>query len=270
MQKLESRNNEKLQAVRAIREGRERERIFVEGARLVIELLDSGLIADSFFVSTGFLNDHRYADLLERISGVPVPVYEVPDRVFAALADTKTPQGIIAIAKRPSLGLDTIASRLASGSSRLPIVVFLEEVNNPANLGAIVRTAEAAGAVAVITSVGSADAFSPKALRGAMGSAFRLPIAERVEIQEMAGFAGRTGLRIAAASGGSGINYSDVDWSQPRILAFGSEAHGVSDIVLQMSNEQVRIDIEPPVESLNLAVAAGVILFGARSCLERF
>ncbi|HMO80092.1 MAG TPA: RNA methyltransferase [Pyrinomonadaceae bacterium] len=261
---IKSRSNEKLKFVRAIRDGRRDSFIFVEGEKLVGELAAAGLPVSSVFASASFAEKPENRGLLDRCCGSS-EIFIVADQVFSSIADTRTPQGIVAVAERPADSLETIAERLLDRKSVLPLAVFLDRVNDPVNLGAIVRTAEAAGAAGVITSIGSADAFSPKSLRGSMGSLFRLPVAEGIAVDDLVAFARGVNAAISATGPGKGTPHTDLDWTKPRVLAFGSESHGVSDELLSVSGETITIDICSPVESLNLAVSCGVILFHARS-----
>lgn len=262
---IKSRSNEKLKFVRAVRDGRRDSFIFVEGEKLVAELAATGLPVASVFASASFAEKPENSGLLDRCCGCGAEISILADQIFPSIADTRTPQGIVAVAERPAASLETIAERLLGRRSDLPLAVFLDRVNDPANLGAIVRTAEAAGAAGVITSVGSADAFSPKSVRGSMGSLFRLPVAEGVAVDDLVTFASGLDAAISATVAGKGTPHTDVDWAKPRVLAFGSESHGVSDDLLSVSGETITIDICSPVESLNLAVSCGVILFHARS-----
>src|SRR5205085_5397676 len=186
----------------------------------------------------------------------------VSERLFRQVADTDTPQGVILIAKRPVAALTDLECRV--GSTVLPVVVFLSEINNPSSLGAVIRAAEAAGAAGVITSPGSADAFSPKALRSSMGSAFRLPVVEKVSLNEACSWAHEKGLVTTGTTADAETSYVNVAWNKPRMVVFGSEAHGLSGEELEMVDETIRIPMSAPVESLNLSVSAGVILFEAR------
>jgi TrmH family RNA methyltransferase len=195
-------------------------------------------------------------------------IVEVPERIFASMADTKNSQGVILVAERPPTeNGSSIMSALAS--AKLPLVIFLNEINNPSNLGALLRTAEAAGAAGVIASRNSADVYSPKALRAAMGSAFRLAIWDLAEPNEVFRWARENGLVPTATDASAMIDHTDLNWRTRRLLIFGSEAHGLDNLDRQEIQEMIRIPMEPQVESLNLAVSAGVILFEARRQIER-
>ena len=258
IEKITSRDNRRLANARKIRDGKEPTRIFVEGRRLAEEALRSKLEFDECFVVEGFRGD----DLIEAFSVRTDRIAELPERIFQTIADTNQPQGIVVIAKRPETSSVEIESRLPSGG--LPIVVFLKEVNNPSNLGAILRTAEAADVAGVILSEKSADVFSPKALRAAMGASFRLPIWENVRFTEVLEWANRRNLITTASDISDGETHIKTDWTLPRLLIFGSEAHGLDETNLASVSEKIRIPMANEVESLNLAVSAGIILFEAK------
>ena len=144
------------------------------------------------------------------------------------------------------------------------MVIFLSEINNPSNLGAIFRTAEAAGAAGIIISPDSADVFSTKAIRSAMGANLRLPACENVAIEEVLAWAAKKNLVPTAADISGGVSYTQIDWKVPRLLIFGSEAHGLNDAERDSIEEVINIPMENGVESLNLAVACGIVLFEAK------
>jgi TrmH family RNA methyltransferase len=255
---ISSRDNAQLKEARRVRDGKERGKIFIEGARLVTEALRSGLEIETLFLSD---------EGVSRAAGIRDPeitgeIYSVADAAFRSISDTVTSQGLVAIARRPSTGQTDLEKRLRSAS--VPVVLFLHQTNNPSNLGAVIRTAEASGAAGLIVSSGSADAFSPKALRAAMGSSFRLPVWTDAEFAAVSKWAEENNLQKVATELGASKTYADVDWTRPSLLLLGSEAHGLSSAELKDVNEKIVIPMEQAVESLNLAVACGVILFEAR------
>jgi RNA methyltransferase, TrmH family len=253
---ITSRENRRLVAVRKIRDGKDRALIFIEGARLSEEAIRSGVVVEDCLVSASFEDNELLASLTKQ------PIV-IADRLFASVADTESPQGIIITAKKPEHDLSSIENRLRKPGG-ISLVLFLSEVNNPANLGAVVRAAEAAGAAGIVTSSGSANAYSPKALRASMGSAFRLPIVENVDADEAAAWAREIGLRTIAVDIDGECSHTENDWNAPTLLIFGSEAHGLEPAQVAAADVRVVIEMEPAVESLNLAVSAGIILFEAR------
>lgn len=258
IEKITSRDNRRLVTARKIRDGKISEQIFIEGRRLTFEALRSDISIEECFVAEGFRDQELLAAVANRTSAIA----EISGSVFGSIADTDRSQGIILIAKRPRTGADTIKSRIGIGG--LPITVFLKEVNNPSNLGAIVRTAEAAGVASVIISRHSADVYSAKALRAAMGASFRLPIWDNADFDEVLGWAEKGKMLTTAADAKSSEIYSDLDWSIPRLLIFGSEAHGLSDADMGKIDDRIKIHMESEVESLNIAVSVGIILFEAK------
>jgi len=263
IEKITSRDNQRLVHARKVRDGKITEQIFIEGRRLADEALRSDLIIDECFVADDFTDD----ELLQELISCGAYVAEIPERLFNPIADTKQSQGIILTAKRPTSSLAAIEAGIKS--SLLPLVIFLKEINNPSNLGAILRTAEAAGVAGVVISKNSADVFSPKSLRAAMGSAFRLSIVENMDFESILKWSENAQLISTAAAANAEKIYSAIDWKKPRLLVFGSEAHGLYNSEMKLIDESINIPMENGVESLNLAVSAGVILFEAKRQISR-
>ncbi|MBK8304312.1 MAG: RNA methyltransferase [Pyrinomonadaceae bacterium] len=259
IEKITSRDNQRLVYARKVRDGREDGRIFVEGKRLVAEALRSGVEIDECYFTSGFDDEDLLYTVADRAKGT----FELSAKLFNSIADTKNPQGIILIAKRPANGRETIEQRLRAGEGTVPLVLFLKEINNPANLGAIMRTAEAAGVAGVVVSTGSADVHSPKATRAAMGASFRVPVWDGVTFDEGVEWAKGLGLKTIAADISADKSYADTDWTSGAMLIFGSEAHGLSVAELLSVDNKILIPMANGVESLNLAVSAGIIMFEA-------
>ena len=220
--KISSRDNPKIKQARLVRDGRQPELIFVEGRRLCEEAFRSNLKISEIFFTESFARNHR--DFFDQpLDCNPI---EVDEKVFNLLSDTKTSQGVIVIARKPARGKMEIEANLASRQFQL--VILLHQINNPANLGAILRTTEAVGAAGAIVTKNSVDVFSPKSLRAAMGSGFRLPLWTKVNYFEALQWAQEQNLRSVCADVGSRKSYTEIDWSCPRLLIVGSEGHGLS------------------------------------------
>jgi len=262
MNRIASRDNSKIKFARRVRDGKEPGFIFIEGVRLVEEALLSDIELVEAFVADDFAAGPRQtivtSDLLRRGS----PMFAVPREIAVSLSDTQSGQGIVVIAERPvERVLDDMTANRGSG---VPVVLFLEQTNNPSNLGAVIRTAEAAGAAGVIVSDRSTDPFVPKALRASMGSAFRIPICTGQELNAVLKWAVESGLRTTAADVGAGRFYTAPDWTTPRLLVLGSEAHGLDQETKERIDELIKIPMSNGVESLNLAVSCGIVLFEAK------
>ncbi|MGH9946162.1 MAG: TrmH family RNA methyltransferase [Pyrinomonadaceae bacterium] len=253
--KIASRDNEKLKFARRVRDGKESGFIFIEGKRLCLEAVQSGIPIEIIFATEHFRESadehlHDSANL-----------FEITEPLLDSIADTQTPQGIVIIARRPADA--SIDEFFTTSDVGLPLWIYLYKVSNPSNLGAVIRTAEAAGIRGVIVSEGSADPFSPKSVRASMGSLFRMPIISGVPTTDLINVAMEKGIRTAAVGADGKSNYLEVDWNVPTILIFGSEATGVPADAKRVADESIMIPMNSSVESLNLAVSCGIILFEA-------
>lgn len=262
MNKITSRDNPKLKHARKVRDGKAATEIFIEGLRLAEETVRSGNDIDSVFVSPGFGNSDREAELMDKLYRLGVAIYQVDDKLLQSVADTKNTQGIILIGHRPDTSYEHFTKDFSARS--VAPVIFLNKINNPSNLGAILRTAEAAGVAGLIISDNSTDVFSPKALRASMGSSLRLNIWEDAAYGDVIRWARGKGLTATAADIGGEKFYTEIDWTTPRLLIFGSEAEGLTAGELTQIDEQIKIPMENGVESLNLAVSCGIILYEAK------
>jgi len=264
MLKINSRDNQKLKLARKVRDGRVKDSIFVEGLRLSEEVLRSEIQTSEIFVVENFDQTARNTQLLKAFQSKKVSINEVPDKLFQSIADTKTSQGIILICEKPPTEKHDFETNFTLQKNHLPIVVLLHEINNPSNLGAILRTAEAVNVAGIIISKNSADVFSPKSLRASMGAGFRLNIWTNADFDEVLAWSREQNLTSTAADVNTEKSYDEIDWQKPRLLIFGSEAHGLSAEDFRKIDEGLIIPMENGVESLNLAVSGGIILFEAK------
>ena len=264
VKKISSRDNQKIKYARNVREGKIKDAVFAEGVRLAEEVLRSRRkIIDCFYVET-FGASQREIELINKIKTECANIAVLEERVFASIAETNSPQGIVLIVEKPSTTKENFDFRLKQTSSENAPIIFLTEINNPSNLGAILRTSEAAGAAGVIISSKSADAFSPKATRGALGSNLRLPVWEKAGFETVLSWAKEKKMIGTAADVNAPNEYHKIDWTVPRLVIFGSEAHGLSESNRRSIEELIYIPMDNEVESLNLAVSCGIILFEAR------
>jgi TrmH family RNA methyltransferase len=257
--KITSRDNSLLRRARAVRDGKITESIFVDGLRLCEEALSSGLKIETVIYSEEIVHKERAAQLIEKMGSLGDAVSSVSEKLLDSISYTKTPQGIVLLAARP-------ASDEASFKARQPAspqLVIMHGINNPVNVGAILRTAEAAGVTGAIVTAHTSDPFSPKALRGAMGSAFRLPIWTGLDYADVIAWCAGRGIRTIAASANSPRLFTEVDWHDASALVIGSESSGLSAEEIAAADEAVRIPMQASVESLNVAVATGIILYEA-------
>ncbi len=261
MLKITSRENQRIIRARKVRDSLVKDAIFVEGVRLAKEVLRSNLKISDVFFTENFANSERGQAFLQLFEFSNLA--QIPDKIFDSLSATKNSQGVILIGEKPRTDKSFIETKL-SLNQKFQMVVLLHQTNNPTNLGAILRTCEAANVAGVILTKNSADAFSPKALRGAMGASFRLPIWTDANFFEVLDWAEEKNLISICADVNAEKSYLDVDWRKPHLLIFGSEAHGLTRKERERVAEDLIIPMENGVESLNLAVSTGVILFEAK------
>jgi len=183
----------------------------------------------------------------------------VSEKLLASISYTKTPQGIIVLASRPDWG----RTKFESAQGEAPLIVIVHSINNPVNVGAILRTAEAAGATGAIATAHTTDPFSPKALRGAMGSAFRLPIWTGATYADVLAWCAERDIKTVCADVEGSTLYTEIDWQGPRALIVGPESTGLTSEEVSATGAAVKVPMQGRVESLNVAVATAVVLYEA-------
>jgi RNA methyltransferase, TrmH family len=254
-----ARYNSLLRQARAVRDGKDETLIFVEGLRLCEEALRSGVEIHAVVYSNEIAQKERAAALLAELGKVCERLGEVSESLLATVSYTKTPQGMIVLAGRPVSG----KGRLAATKAQPHLLVIMDGINNPVNVGAIIRSAEAAGATGVITTGDSSDPFSPKALRGAMGSAFRLPIWNGASYREALAWCAEQQIKTVCTGIKATKLHTEIDWHGSCALILGSESTGLAEEQIEMAGAEVKIPMHGSVESLNVGVAAAVILYEA-------
>lgn len=255
---ITSRDNSLLRLARATRDGKESQLIFIEGLRLCEEALKSGLQLTAIIYSDEIATKERAAAFLEAAADALERTAAVSEKLLATISYTKTPQGIVALARRPVSG-----KNLLDKAAGVPLLVILHGINNPVNVGAILRSAEAAGVTGVVATAHTSDPFSHKSLRGAMGSAFRLPVWCGPTFDEVIAWCKQRQVRTISADLEGRVDYAEVDWSKASALVLGPEATGLSAAEIAMTDQSVSIPMSGEVESLNVSVAAGILLYEA-------
>jgi TrmH family RNA methyltransferase len=257
--RITSKDNSLLREARNVRDGKIAEMIFVEGLRLCEEAVNSRLPIHALIFSEELAKKPKPAELIERFAAASERVASVSEKLLASISYSKTPQGIVMLASRPAMTEEHFASQ----QSGTPLIVVMHRITNPVNVGAILRTAEATGVTGAIATENATDPFSPKALRGAMGAAFRLPIWFRPSYEEVIDWCAQHGVRTVCADLDAPTIYTEMDWTIPRALILGPETSGLTPAEIEAAAEATRIPMRAPVESLNVSVAAGVLLYEA-------
>ena len=230
-----------------------------EGVRLVWEGVKEGVPVVEAAFSSRLERSPLGRELLERLSRVAPVFRECTDEVLDRLSSVKTHQGVVAIFRRPQVQFEDLL-----GNEEVPLVVIAAGLRDPGNLGALLRTAEASGATGVITLADGADPYREKAVRGSAGSVFRLPILGGVKLEQALELVSRENLQLVVADRVAEDVYDRVDFRRPTALALGAEAGGLPEGLTEAASHLVRIPMRSGVNSLNVAVAAGVLLYEAR------
>ncbi len=250
---LTSPANEKIKRARALAQKKGRDaagQFLLEGARLIHEALRAGQTPVlAFYERSAFDADARVRALVVALQKQTREIYAVNASVMRALADTETPQGIAAVFPLPALRLPD--------APRLTLV--LDRIRDPGNLGTILRTAWAAHVNRVLLAPETADAFNPKVVRAGMGAHFHLPMA----VASWSEIAARlqTLPRVYLSDARGDLTYTRADWTPPLALIVSNEAEGASAAARQLATASLAIPMPGTAESLNAAVAAGILLF---------
>lgn len=250
---ITSAQNPKLKRVRLLLSApkqRRKEGAFVlEGVRLLEEALAAGIQADQLLYSAGL--EERGLKLVQDFETLRVPCESVDPGVFESASDTQNSQGVLGIFPIIKLPLP----------EETGFLIIADQLRDPGNLGALMRTAAAAGADGLILTPGTADPFAPKVVRSAMGAHFHLPLltASWPEIRQLT-----EGLEIYLAEMGGGLSLWEADLTGPLALILGGEAHGPSKPARQLAGQTLHIPMEASTESLNAAAAGAILLFEIR------
>jgi TrmH family RNA methyltransferase len=247
---ISSLSNPKVKKVRRLQADKRyrssQKQFIVEGTRWAAELINEPWLQDVFFTEKW----RNQADHGEWLAKMPVQKHLVTEEVMTSMSSTETPPGILALAAINPLPIP----------QHLSLVLILDSITNPGNLGTMLRTAAAAGVDAVFLAPGCVDIYNPKVVRGSMGALLRLPILELAwrEIGKVVG-----DMQIWAAAADGSQFYTAVNWRRPAALIIGNEAHGISENAANLAQEAISVPMSRGTESLNAAIAAGIILFEA-------
>ena len=230
--------------------------VLLDGERLVEEALDAGVRLETVaFVER--IVDSRADTLVARLERAGAQVVRVPEQVLTAMSPARQPSGVVAIAGLQSSTLDEVLRAQPS------LVLMLAGIQDAGNVGAIIRAADACGATGVIATEGTADPFGWKALRGAMGSTFRVPMTVKQATATSLTRLKHSGIKLIATTPRDGKMLDECDLSGPVAIALGAEGPGLTDQIAAAADEHVTIPMRPPVESLNVAITAALILYEA-------
>ncbi len=250
IQAISSPGNSLLKKIKSLHEhsGREKTGLFIiEGEKLVQEALTKQIEVQNIVVSKTFLEQGKKFDL-------PI-VSMVDNRIFKQLSTTKSPSGVLAVAKIPQHSLQEVFSDHPS------LIVVADNLQDPGNLGTLIRTAFASSATGIILTRGTTDPYNPKVVRATAGAIFSLPLVLGLTLEETVVLLKEHHIQLILCAPGARQPFWSCKLVGSLAVAFGNEGHGFPKSVLKNANQTICIPMNTSCESLNVAVAAGIVLF---------
>ena len=237
------------------RKGREAARQFVvEGRRFVEEALHRGAKISRVFVCPQ-REQPEWRPLIEQLRIVQVPIEEIDERLLHKMSSTVEPQGILAVVSQPSFTWEDIKVDPQT------VLLIIDGIQDPGNLGTILRTALAAGVRQVCLTKGTVDLYNAKVLRSTMGAIFSLTILIDLDVQEIISYCGSRALRLVTADLDGEVIYGSERLNLPLALVVGNEGNGPSKPFYDLAQQRLKIPMAYNVESLNVALATGILLY---------
>ncbi len=260
MRRIESSENAKLKAIRKLRHRKYRDgehRFVIEGENLLEEALSCGFVPDIVLIS----EDHvpRRSVLREAELG-GAECFELPRRIFEKEADAGNGVGVLAVVRKPDFGTAGDILRKSAGTEDF---IVMDRMQDPGNVGTVIRTAYAAGFKAVFALKGTADIFSPKVLRSTAGLIFRMPVIHCSDAEELISLLKETGHRLTVTDPSGGAAYYDADLTHGNAVVIGNEGGGIAEEIMDKADQRINIPMRDGIESLNAAVSAAVIMYGS-------
>lgn len=254
---ITSTSNERIKKIikckKSARERRKEKIFLVEGIRMFVEIPEE--LCREVYMTEDFLEKHKEQIPEYLLSKVEL----VAPHVMEAMTDTKTPQGVISVVSQPIYSIEEVCMQKEDSE---PLILALENLQDPGNLGTIVRTAEGAGVTGIVMSADTVDIYNPKVVRATMGSIFRVPFCY---VEDLTGWiTSMNAQQVGTFSAHlQGTSFYDFDYQKPTIFCIGNEGNGLTEALSQATEYKIRIPMMGKVESLNAATAATVLMYEA-------
>ncbi len=230
---------------------RKKQKLFVvEGPKMCFEAPVEWIKA--IYMSESFYNDNRYVKEKKTLWQM---AEIVADGVFKSVSDTQTPQGVIAIVKMPEYKLEDLFD------GEKTHLLLIESIQDPGNLGTMIRTGEGAGVSGIIMNRTTVDLFNPKTIRSTMGSIYRVPFVIADDLQDTINILQEKNVKLYAAHLKGSISYDEPDYTGACGFMIGNEGNGLSDEIADMADSYIKIPMEGQVESLNAAISATLLMY---------
>lgn len=257
MDTITSRANPKIKQARALRQRKERDAsglFLVEGITHVAAAIEAGATVEYICYAPDLLASAFANDLITHATARNIPCHPTSAEVFGSLSEKENPTGLIAVVRKPTHNLQLLITNNSSW------YVAIVSPQDPGNVGAILRTIDAVGANGLLLLDGGADPFHPNAVRASMGAIFRLPVVSAT-FGEFRAWAKEHGFNLVGTSARASADYRTAEYKRPLILLLGNEQKGLSPEQAAVCQQMIRLPMQGKVSSLNLAVAAGVMLY---------
>jgi TrmH family RNA methyltransferase len=256
MERVSSRQNAVVKRFRELARAADADHVLLDGEHLLEEALKSDVRVETAAFAERLAHG-RLRPLVERARKGGARLLAVSEPVLAAMSPVQHPSGVVAIAERRGATLDAALAHPPQ------LVLLLSDIQDPGNVGAIVRAAEGCGATGIVAAEGTADPLGWKALRGGMGSTFRLPVAAGHGLDEALRAARARGIRILATTPRGGTPLPQANLRGPVAILLGGEGGGLPSTLVDEADERITIPMRAPVESLNVATAAALVVYEA-------
>jgi TrmH family RNA methyltransferase len=259
---ISSAANKLIKEIASLRQRKYRDRLgmfLAEGVRLVEECANAAWPVKMCIYTEEAAARERAKAVIERLSATDCRMIAVSEDVYNKISDTEQPQGIMGVLKKRQFSIE----QLLLSPEKLPLLVVLDGVQDPGNAGTIIRTADAAGCSGVIVLKGSADIYASKTVRATMGSLFHLPVMEGLSSAELIHSLKQSDIKLLATCLQQSDVYYQADFNRPAAIILGNEGQGISPELISAADACLNIPLVGHAESLNVAVAAGVILYEA-------
>lgn len=252
-----SNQNQSIKEIKSLKHKKYREEkglFFIEGIRFVEEAVLDNAEIERVLISESFYNLKDKRELLNKIEQKKLDTIIVSDKLFNEISDTQSPQGILAVLRIKYADIEEI---LCDDN----FLVILDSIQDPGNLGTILRTADAAGATGVIMSHGCVDLYNPKVLRSTMGSIFHIPVCLSSNLTDVINRLKSEKVMVCAAHLQGNINYFDLNMKSNIAIVIGNEANGINDEISDVADTLIKIPMPGRSESLNASVAASILIY---------
>ncbi len=260
MEEITSASNSRVKRLVLLRqkakERRQTQSFVIEGERLVLD-------APAEYLEEVYITRGAMEKAGERLAPLTGKLTLLSDEAMAKASDTMSPQGILAVARQPQYSEEDLLGAYGREEKKMPLLLILEDIQDPGNLGTMFRTAEAAGATGILMSRGTVDVFNPKTVRSTMSSIFRIPFVVEEDFHGALRRLQERGIRLFAACLDGSRSYERADCRRACGFLIGNEGNGLTKETIRIANERIHIPMEGRIESLNAAMSAGILLYEA-------